>query len=106
MILQVANSDPKATSSSATDKLKNMHLTDYPQMMLFHTALDHTSEPTKIIVTYCPPESREAGAKSIAIPLLPDVSGLGSLDINMHNSSTKAYDMGVMYNDWFSACFV
>jgi uncharacterized protein YcbX len=105
MILQIANSDPKATSSSATDKLKNMHLSDYPQMILFHTALDHVSDPTKIIVTFCPPGSQDAEAKNITVPLLPDVSNLASLDINMHNSPTKAYDMGVMYNDWFSACF-
>src|SRR5436305_14317486 len=105
MILKVANSDTKATSSSATDKLKNMYLSNYPQMALFHTALDHASDPTKIIVTYSPPGSCGEEAKTVSIPLLPDVSHLASLEICMHNSPTCAYDMGATYNDWFSACF-
>lgn len=86
--------------------LKNMHVAHYPEMVLFHPRLSFENasipESGKITVAFRPPEAEE---KTLDIPLLPDTVGLEDIDVNMHKSPTKAYNMGSRYNDWFSACF-
>ena len=91
--------------------LKNMHVPDFPAMTLFLTELvlpdDKNSEDQngKIIVTYRPPSSTGKQSKTLEVPLPPDVQGLEELEIVMHESPTRAYNMGDRYNDWFSDCF-
>lgn len=56
-----------------------------------------------VTVTFSPPENRET--KSIKIPLKPDISTLDVVDLSLHQSPTKAYNMNEPYNSWFSSCF-
>lgn len=80
--------------------LKNMAVSNYPEMTQFLTNMDLTKETTT--VTFAP---QNAKPKSITIPLKPDTSKLESLDINMHNSPTTGYRMPASYSEWFSQCF-
>ncbi|OJJ50506.1 hypothetical protein ASPZODRAFT_106138 [Penicilliopsis zonata CBS 506.65] len=103
-------------------KPKNMHISHIPEMGLFQTDIifptDHT--PGTLVVTYHPPTNKtgqeDAGAKDnvtsndrrIEIPLEPDVDELGAsagITVEIHGSPTRAYDMGQLYNDWFSRWF-
>ncbi|KAL9113638.1 MAG: hypothetical protein Q9227_002376 [Pyrenula ochraceoflavens] len=89
-----------------------MHLSDFSSMILFSTEIsfgpdrgDTSSLPGGMIrVTFQPPDASEKRT-SIEVPLKPGVDGLQQLDIVMHSSGTKGYDMGKQYNDWFSDCF-
>jgi uncharacterized protein YcbX len=89
-------------------QLKNMHVVYYPEMSLFLTdmVLPSESQNGKIIVTYRPPPVSEGKeGKRLEVPLQPDIEGLEPMDIMMHQSPTKGYNMGSTYNDWFSECF-
>ncbi|KJY01381.1 MOSC domain-containing protein [Zymoseptoria brevis] len=79
---------------------KNVHVAHYPESVLFFPSLD-TAAGT-MTVTYKPPQSE---SKTIDIPLRPDISDLSTINIEMHKSPTKAYQMPQEYNDWFSACY-
>lgn len=99
-------------NGSGSLRLKNMHVADFPEMTLFLTDLvlpDEHHQPGKIIVTYVPPVAQGGqendGSKILEVPLQPSVEGLTELTITMHQSPTKAYDMGARFNDWFSDCF-
>ena len=41
----------------------------------------------------------------LEVPLLPEWKALAMVDVSMHSSPTKGYDMGGAYNEWFSKCF-
>lgn len=83
-------------------KLKHMAVSSIPNMCLFHTSVSGDT----ITVTYQPPGSAAAGADTLEIPLEPDnLKELERVDVNMHSSPTKGYDMGAKYNKWFSDCF-
>lgn len=56
-----------------------------------------------IIVTYMAPGSTEK--KIWEVPLEPETEGLDTMEITMHSSPTKGYNMGQHYNQWFSECF-
>ena len=56
-----------------------------------------------LIITFKSPEKDEK--TRLEIPLLPQTSNLEIVDVNLHGSSTKAYNMGEPYNSWFSSCF-
>lgn len=108
------------TADDGTTTLKNMHVPHFPEMSLFLTELvfptptiksranpkgiDDADTTGKIIVTYRPPGA-DTAARTLDVPLQPDVRGLEKLKITMHQSPTTAYNMGPAYNDWFSACF-
>ncbi|KAK4981266.1 hypothetical protein LTR66_010124 [Elasticomyces elasticus] len=100
MILKVLLSEDGIRS------LKNMHVTYFPEMVRFFTKIefpeDGDANNAKIIVTFDPPQGE---SKTLNVPLVPFTAGLDTLDINMHGSRTKAYDMGAQYDDWLSSCF-
>lgn len=89
------------------DHYENMAVAHFAQMVLFLTSitLPEGSDRGKITVTFTPPEGSDSAPKTIDIPLLPDTSNLQIIDINMHNSPTKAYLMPEELCDWFSSCF-
>jgi uncharacterized protein YcbX len=99
--------DPTAPSGQ-----KNMHVPYFPEMTLFMTAIEPPSpgnETGKLTVRY----NRLAGGKAggnkdkdvLEIPLVPNTDGLETLEVTMHSSPAKAYDMGARYNTWFSERF-
>lgn len=94
-----------------------MSVSKFPEMVLFRTDIlfskgdgdgDETSEG-RIVVTYSPPTDTAYmdGEKKMEVPLQPDVEELNlkEVQISLHGSPTRAYDMGPEYNDWFSGCF-
>lgn len=87
-------------------RLENMHITFFPEMGLFLTELriDHKGAISgTVIVTYHSPGQTQG--RDIEIPLQPETTSLEVVDVVMHSSPTKAYDMGSQYNRWFSECF-
>jgi len=104
-------------NEDGTQKLKNMHVSNFPEMTLFLSELvlpnSNGDDDDKVIVRYNPPVDEEAAktsttckeSRTIEIPLKPDVNELKTIDIVMHNSPTTAHDMGSKYNSWFSECF-
>lgn len=93
--------------------LKNMHVSDFPEMCLFTTELIYPDRDVpdsgKIIVTYNPPADTSDGSKTeprtLDVPLEHPYAHLSTIDVKMHYSPTKGYNMGDTYNSWFSACF-
>ncbi|KAJ5707246.1 hypothetical protein N7488_007047 [Penicillium malachiteum] len=73
--------------------LKNMHISHFPEMGLFQTAVEFpkdNDDTGKIIVTYNPPSTQES---------------MKEIKVVMHQSSTTGYMMDEEYNNWFSECF-
>ncbi|PKY04445.1 MOSC domain protein [Aspergillus campestris IBT 28561] len=108
MLLKVVDGD------DGVETLKNMHVPHFPEMGLFTTDIVFPSgdkkRDGKVIVRYHPPgvddnNNDDSRVRTLEIPLTPNVKGLEQLDILMHSSPTKGYNMGSAYNDWFSACF-
>ena len=93
--------------------LKNMHVSEFTEMCLFTTELvyPHPDEPTsgKIVVTFNPPldamDRSKSDPKTLEVPLQPNHAHLPTVDVTMHSSPTKGYNMGDPYNSWFSTCF-
>lgn len=89
--------------------LKNVHIVHFPELALFHTSItypDGADEQGSITVSFRPPSDSGKKPDAVKIPLQPDVvaAGLPELDIVMHKSPAKAFDMGSPFNDWFSTC--
>lgn len=103
--------------STSPPSLENMHVSEYPQMTLFHTEIVYGEEDEGgagagkgIRVWYTPPGDASGGggggaAGDLIVPLTPETADLPLLDVIMHRSPTKAYDMGARYSAWFSLCF-
>ena len=53
-------------------------------------------------VTYNPPDG---DTKSLEIPLEPELGSLKRVDVSLHQSPAKAYEMEDRVNAWFSTCF-
>jgi uncharacterized protein YcbX len=93
--------------------LTNMHVSEFPEMCLFTTELIYPDpdvpDSGKIIVTFNPPadtsDGSKAETKTLDVPLQPSHTHLSTVDVKMHSSPTKGYNMGETYNSWFSACF-
>jgi uncharacterized protein YcbX len=86
---------------------KNMHVSDFPDMTLFHTSL---VDDIYIEVSYRasdPPlvQPNASTQTSIRVPLEPEYVHLDMTEIVMHSSKTTAYIMPAPYNRWFSECF-
>lgn len=84
-------------------KLENMHVTRFPAMCLFHTAVKDNT----LTVSYTPPGTTTTSS-TLEIPLEPKLEGLAKLErveVNMHSSPTLAYNMGEKYNAWFTQHF-
>ncbi|KAI9717414.1 MAG: hypothetical protein M1812_004766 [Candelaria pacifica] len=102
MLLKVHRDDPSNPSSR---RLENMHVTFFPEMTLFLTSLDlDAGSSGTITVTYDASNPCAGSHQTLQVPLLPDVSQLKKLEVMMHQSPTKAYEMPAKFNDWFSAC--
>lgn len=83
-------------------KLENMHVPSFPEMCLFHTSISGDT----LTVSYTPPGSSIADTETLEVPLEPgNFEKLERVDVNMHHSPTKAYDMGEKYSNWFSNRF-
>ena len=93
--------------------LKNMHVSEFTEMCLFTTQLIYPDSDVpdsgKIVVTFNPPTDNSNGSnaepKTLEVPLQPSRTHPSTVDVKMHSSPTKAYNMGDPYNSWFSACF-
>jgi uncharacterized protein YcbX len=85
-------------------KLQNMHVSAYASMCLFHPSM----QEDQITISYRAPglTATAPATSELTIRLLPSTfANLKTVDVNMHSSSTTAYDMGAKYNDWFSKHF-
>ena len=82
-----------------------MTITYFPAMALFLQEIRSskgTDSSDLLVVTYQPPTG---DAKQLEIPLEPAVDQLDMIEVNLHNSPTKAFKMEEQYNKWFSQCF-
>lgn len=86
----------------ADGSLKNMHVAYYPDLVLMFASINH--EDDTITITYRPPLDSSKQERSLKIPLEPATSELQEIEVEMHKSPTKAFDMGVEYNTWLSEC--
>lgn len=92
MLLKVLEESPP--------KLQNMHITKFPNMCLFHTSI----YDNKLTVTYRPLAAEPI--QELEIPLeFANINDLARVDVNMHGSPNRGYDMGSSYNEWFSSIF-
>jgi uncharacterized protein YcbX len=83
-------------------KFENIHIATFPQTSLFTATL--RIDDDELLVEYNPPPG--LGMKDvIQMPLNPNVDDLESIQVEMHKSPTKAYNMGSQYNEWFSKRF-
>lgn len=96
----------------ASDR-QNMHVSEFPEMGLFTTKLVYpdpdVADSGKVTVTFNPPADTADGATTeptwLDVPLQSTHAGLAIVDVTMHSSATKGYNMGDPYNSWFSTCF-
>ena len=108
MLVRVHGDDTSPRSQSHFNgKLENMTITYFSELALFLQSVemweDDDSTADTVIVTFSPPENGET--KTMGIPLKPDVFKLEVVDLSLHQSPTKAYNMSEPYNSWFSSCF-
>lgn len=100
MILKVTKDDDGKPS------LQNMAVANFPEMTLFFTSIhmpeDGDAFNATITITFKPPSGEQ---KSLDVPLKPKTAGLEEIEIVMHRSPTKAYQMDDKYNNWLSSCF-
>lgn len=82
--------------------LKNMHVAYYPDLVLMFASINHENDT--ITITYRPPLDSSKEERSLTIPLEPATNELQEIEVEMHKSPTKAFDMGVKYNTWLSEC--
>lgn len=80
---------------------KNMHVTRFTEMSLFKTSMSGDT----LTVSYSGPKNDPVPETSINIPLRPDTSKLSLIDVEMHKSPTKAFEMGDQYKAWFTKQF-
>jgi uncharacterized protein YcbX len=88
----------------------NMHVSKFPEMCLFTTDLvfpdPNMPDSGKVIVTFNPPADSSDGSatepRTLEVPLLLTHAHLATVDINMHSSPIRGYNMGSPYNSWFS----
>ena len=87
--------------------LQRMTITYFNQMALFQQRIEPCEEDsdTRMMLTimYRPPKQEER--KDITFPLVPSTARLELVDVELHQSPTKAYNMGEPCNSWFSSCF-
>lgn len=99
--------------SSGKNKKKTITVSSFPITTRFLTDIVFPEDDPnnggrgRIIVTYHPPPDSgdEQRVRKLEVPLQPEVEDLDVVDIDLHESPTKAYDMGAKYNAWFSDCF-
>jgi uncharacterized protein YcbX len=81
---------------------KHMAVSRISQMVLFHPSVSGD----RLTITYRPPGSAPADPQTLEVPLEPEnLAQLRTVDVNMHSSPTKGFDMGEKYSKWFSDRF-
>ncbi|KAA6406631.1 MAG: MOSC domain-containing [Lasallia pustulata] len=105
MLLKVHPADP---SSGTEARLENIHVAHFPETVLFLQEIVFTDkgDPSTghIVVTFKPPQGSEGQEQKLEIPLTPHPKDMKVIDVVMHSSPAKAYNMGSYYNSWFSEC--
>lgn len=101
MLLKVHGpTSTRARSKGHSDGvLENMTITYFTELALFLQSISLSTGTFK--VTYSPPDG---DSKVFELSLEPDIAGLEVMDVNLHNSPTKAYKMSEDVNAWFSSC--
>ncbi|KAF4551355.1 MOSC domain-containing protein 3 [Elsinoe fawcettii] len=84
--------------------VQNIHVAHFPESVLFSPSvrLSHEDGVDELTITHHAPNRPET---SLTFPLFPSIEGLDTVDITMHKTPTKGFDMGPECNDWFSECF-
>jgi uncharacterized protein YcbX len=85
--------------------LKNMHIPEFTELSRFLIDIkfpDDENDVGEFTITWNKPGSDEV--KSTTVSLSPDTTDLDPMEVVMHSSPTKCYNMGSKYNDWFSSC--
>ncbi|OAL52075.1 hypothetical protein IQ07DRAFT_564781 [Pyrenochaeta sp. DS3sAY3a] len=82
------------------DGYKNMAVSRYPEMTQFLQEMDMEN----VIVNYRAFGNAEK-AKTLKIPLMPEIEKLELFEVSLHTSPTTAYKMPDTYNAWFTECF-
>ena len=88
-------------------RLKRMTVTFFSEVALFHQRIDSGEDDdntTRMLTVMYRPSEREKYT-DITIPLEPSTADLEMVDVELHQSPTKAYNMGERCNSWFSSCF-
>lgn len=105
MLLKVHPADRLAGIEA---RLENIHVAYFPETVLFSQEIvlpdDEDPSAGHIVITFKPAQGSEGEERRLEILLTPDVKNLEVIDVVMHNSPTKAYNMGSHYNSWFSEC--
>ena len=88
-------------------RLQRMTVTFFSEMGLFQQKIEPSEDDDDtartLTVMYRPPVVENS--KDLSMPLVPCFSDLELVDVELHSSPTKAYNMGEPYNSWFSSCF-
>lgn len=105
MLLKVHNDD---TSSTKKPRLENMLVGHFNEMALFLQKIrvpgDGDDAEDAVVEVRYTGVGKEANGM-LEVPLVPEVDGLDVVDVELHQSATKAYRMGEIYDRWFSSCF-
>ena len=107
MLLQVHHAENGETT------YKNMSVATFNEMVRFFPEFKTPFPPPSgkeseavMTITHYPINGAEGQqGRRMDVPLVPDVEGLGEVDVLMHLSPTKAFRMQDHYNDWLSSCF-
>ncbi|KAI4129815.1 MAG: hypothetical protein LQ338_002066 [Usnochroma carphineum] len=94
-------------SSSASDpskRLERMTVTYFAELGLFTQSLSE-SEDGKFVVTYNAPLGAGKERTHLEMAFEPNTEGLEEMEVDLHGSKTKALNMGMEINGWFSDCF-
>ena len=82
-----------------------MTITYFPELALFQQELkmadEAESSPSVVMVTHRNSDTGEQ--QQIEVLLQPDPTVLEQVDVTLHQSPTKAYNMGSRFNSWFSS---
>ncbi|PVH94390.1 MOSC-domain-containing protein [Periconia macrospinosa] len=84
---------------------QNMTVGHFPEMTRFLTLMKLDESGNGSIEVTFKPGDQSSHTRTLEIPLSPDIQKLEPIDINMHGSPTKAFQMQDLYNKWFSECF-
>lgn len=92
-----------STCSTEQPRLENMSVGHFNEMALFLQKIREHGDRAIVEVRYSG-VGRER-KRMLEVPLVPEIEGLDVVDVVLHQSATKAYRMGEIYDRWFSSCF-
>lgn len=92
--------------NSKWGRYQNMHISEFPEMALFHTSVTDSTLQVTYHAPSSSPQTPVSPHPTLTIDLSPStLSHLPEISITMHKSPMIAYDMGSTYNNWFSQYF-